>query len=62
MNMLSSGPKIAPLPAPVVMPTQNSQATAQAQQEAARASAARTGRASTIMSQQDISKTDTMGG
>lgn len=61
MDMLTSK-KIAPIPAPVVMPTENSAAVTQAQQDAAAASAARSGRASTILSQQDVSKSDTMGG
>lgn len=61
MNMFESK-KMPVTPAPVVMPTPNSDAIAKAKRDAAIAAAARSGRASTIMSQQDISKTDTMGG
>lgn len=61
MGMLGAK-KMPVIPAPVVMPTENTAAVTQAQQQAMLASAARSGRASTIMSQQDISKTDQMGG
>ena len=61
MNMFSS-PKPAAVPAQTVMPTENSTAVAQAQQQELQAAATRSGRASTILTQNDISKTDTMGG
>lgn len=65
MTSLFHAPKAAPAPvipeAPVI-PTQNTSAIAKAQQDQLEASAARSGRASTIMSMNDISKTDTMGG
>jgi hypothetical protein len=65
MTSLFSSPK-APAPivvpqAPVV-PTENTAAVSQAQQQELQASAARSGRASTIMSMNDISRTDRMGG
>lgn len=62
MTTLFGSQKMPVTPNPVVMPTQNSAAITNAQQQAAMASAARSGRASTILTQQDISKTDTMGG
>lgn len=58
----SKAPPAPVIPAPVIVPTENSTAITQAQQAELAASAARTGRASTILSQNDISKTDTMGG
>lgn len=64
MTSLFHSPKIAApvIPTPVVVPTENSTAVATAQQQQLEASSARTGRASTILSQNDISKTDSMGG
>lgn len=58
-------PKMPVIPAPVVMPTENSAAITAAQLQQAQASAAQSGRASTIMTMQnqnDINKTDSMGG
>ena len=49
------------IPQPVVMPTENTDAVTQAQQQAMLAASARSGRASTFMNMQDIGKTDTLG-
>ncbi len=54
--------KMPAIPAPVVMPTENAGAVTDAQQKAMAAAAARSGRASTMLANQDISKSDTMGG
>lgn len=65
MTSLFNAPKAAPapvIPAAPVIPTENTAAISQAQQQELEASAARSGRASTIMSMNDVSKTDTMGG
>ncbi len=61
MNMFKS-PKAPAVPTPVVMPTENSASVSAAQQQEMQAAAARSGRASTILSTGDISKTDSMGG
>lgn len=64
MGTLFGAPKAAApvIPTPIVMPTENSQAVATAQQQQLKASAARSGRASTIMTMGDVSKNDTLGG
>lgn len=49
------------IPDPVVVPTENTAQVTAAQQNQLQASAVRTGRASTILSSNDISKSDTMG-
>lgn len=67
MTALFSTPK-APaspiIPSPVVMPTEDSQAVQQAQQEQLQAAASQSGRASTIltMNNNSIDKTDKLGG
>lgn len=65
MTSLFHAPKAAPAPvipeAPPI-PTQNDAAITAAQQQQLAAAAARSGRASTIMSMNDIGKTDKMGG
>lgn len=63
--MGGGAPKAPVIPAPIVMPTENTQAVTQAQQQQLMAASAQSGRASTILSQQDISKipqNNTMGG
>lgn len=65
MTSLFHAPKAAPapvIPDTPVIPTENTAAIANAQQGQLEAAAARSGRASTIMSMNDISKTDSMGG
>lgn len=61
MNMFGGQPKQAVIPAPVIVPTENTEAVARAKQEQLAKAAAGSGRASTIMSMNDISKTDTLG-
>lgn len=65
MGSLFRAPKVsapAPVtPTPVIVPTENTAAVTNAQQQELEANAARTGRASTIMSMNDIGKTDKMG-
>lgn len=55
-------PKAPVIPAPIVMPTENSAAITQAQTAQMQKAAAQSGRASTILTQNDISKSDTLGG
>ena len=62
MSGLFSSPKAPVIPAPVVMPTENNSQVVQAQQKQLQAAATEGGRASTILTQQDISKTDQLGG
>jgi hypothetical protein len=64
MAGLFSSPKVqAPIiPAPVVVPTENTAGVTAAKQQEMMAASQQSGRASTILSQNDISKTDTMGG
>ena len=50
------------IPAPVVMPTENTAAVTAAQQAELAGASAQSGRASTIMAQAGDNKTDTMGG
>lgn len=61
-GLFGGAPKAPVIPTPVVMPTENTAAVTQAQQQQMEAASQQSGRASTIMSQNDISKTDTMGG
>lgn len=61
MGGMFSKPKMpTPIPQPII-PTENASAIQDAKQKQMEGMAAQTGRASTILSQNDISKTDTMG-
>lgn len=62
MTGMFGSQKPAPIPTPIVMPQENTAAITAAKQAELMAASARSGRASTIMSSNDISKTDTMGG
>lgn len=61
-SLFGGAPKMPVIPAPVVMPTENSAAVTAAQQQQLQASAAQSGRASTILSTNDIAKSSTLGG
>lgn len=65
MSSMFGSPKVAAppvIPAPIVMPTENSDAITKAQQEQLKMASAQSGRASTILSQDDIGKVETLGG
>lgn len=62
MSSLFSSPKTPVIPSPVIMPTENMQSVQQAQIDQMSKASAQSGRASTILSQNDISKNDTLGG
>lgn len=61
MTSLFGSPKAPAIPAPVVMPTENAAAVAQAQQQQAAQASAQSGRASTILMQNIAGATDKMG-
>lgn len=61
MAGMMGGGKAPAIPAPVIMPTENNAAVTAAQQQQLQAASAQSGRASTILSMNDISQVDKMG-
>lgn len=55
------GSKAPAIPAPVVMPTENNAAVTASEQAQLQQASAQSGRASTILSMNDISQVDKMG-
>lgn len=64
-GLMGGGPKMPVIPAPVVMPMENSAAVTEAQRKQLALASEQSGRASTILTQQDIGlagKNNTLGG